>query len=77
MKSVMSRFDDEILAAFHALVDASQLPPGFADALPFLTFAVFNGLAIGWSYDPTDKDESVLTLLEMAAALLPALRSQP
>ena len=74
MRSVMARFDVEILAAFHELVDVGDLPPAIADVLPFLTFAVFNGLAVSRGYGETDQEEPVLNLIEMLAGLLPALR---
>jgi AcrR family transcriptional regulator len=74
MRAVMSRFDAEILAAFQALVDIEGLPPQLAEVLPFLTFAVFNGLAVGWGYSEAGQEEPVLDLLERLAGLLPMLR---
>jgi hypothetical protein len=74
MRAVMARFDAEILAAFQQLVDTDGLPPAIADALPFLTFAVFNGLAVGWSYGESDQQEPVLDLIKMLAGMMPALR---
>lgn len=74
MRSVMARFDAEILAAFQTLVDTDDLPPQLAGVLPFLTFAVFNGLAVGWGYNESGQEEPVLDLLEQLAGLLPMLR---
>lgn len=74
MRAVMARFDAEILAAFRQLVDTDGLPPAVADALPFLTFAIFNGLAVGWSYGESDRQEPVLDLMKMLAGMMPALR---
>ena len=74
MRAVMLRFDAELLVAFQQLVDTDGLPPEFADALPFLTFAVFNGLAVGWGYGETEQQEPVMDLMKMLAGMMPALR---
>ncbi|MDG1484010.1 MAG: TetR/AcrR family transcriptional regulator [Myxococcota bacterium] len=74
MRSVMARFDADILAAFQTLVDTDGLPPQVAAVIPFLTFAVFNGLAVGWGYNDSGQEEPVLELLERLAGLLPILR---
>jgi AcrR family transcriptional regulator len=73
MQVVMARFDDEVLAAFRELVDTSGLPDGFADALPFITFAMFNGIAVGRSYGQANQEEAVLQLIETLAGMLPAV----
>ena len=72
MRATMARFDAEILAAFRELTDTTALPPSWADALPFLTFAVFNGLAVGRGYEESGQEAPVLELLEGLAGLLPA-----
>ena len=72
MREVMSRFDAQILAAFKELLDFGELPPGFELAVPFVTFALFNGLAVGRSYESDDREEPILTLIEALARLLPA-----
>jgi len=74
MRRVMARFDADILAAFQTLVDTDGLPPQVAAVIPFLTFAVFNGLAVGWGYNDSGQEEPVLELLEQLAGLLPILR---
>jgi AcrR family transcriptional regulator len=70
MRTVMTRFDAEILAAFRALVDTAHLPPQLVEVLPFLTFAVFNGLAVGWGYSESGQEEPVLALMEQLAGVL-------
>ena len=74
MRSVMARFDAEILAAFQTLVDTEGLPPQLVEVIPFLTFAVFNGLAVGWGYNDSGPEEPVLELLERLSGMLPMLR---
>jgi AcrR family transcriptional regulator len=72
MREVMSRFDDEILAAFRQLVDTRELSDGFVAMLPTLTFALFNGLAVGRGYTPETDEEPAIALIENLARLLPA-----
>ena len=74
MRRVMARFDADILAAFQTLVDTDGLPPQVAAVIPFLTFAVFNGLAVGWGYNDSGPEEPVLELLERLSGMLPMLR---
>jgi AcrR family transcriptional regulator len=71
LREVMARFDDEILAAFRELLDVSYLPEPFHDAIPFLTFALFNGMAVAQSYEDDDREAQFLELTETLARLLP------
>jgi len=71
MKEVMARFDTEILHAFRELVDSSHLSEAFADALPTLAFAFFNGLAVNRGYDADTDEDSAIALIENLARLLP------
>ncbi len=71
MRETMARFDLEIRTAFGELVDTGPLPPPIAEALPFLVFSMFNGLAVGASYEQPGQSEPVIAAIEMMAGLLP------
>lgn len=72
MAVVMARFDAQIRDGFARLLDLEALPPGLAEVLPSLVFAVFNGLSVGASYEVEGHNDAVISLLEQAAALVPA-----
>lgn len=67
MRRTMLDFDAQILAAFRALNPMGELPPELEEGALFFTFAVFNGLAVGRSYDDGSQSESVLGLLSLLA----------
>jgi len=77
MREVMARFDDQILAAFQELIDFEPLPPGAELAIPFVTFALFNGLAVGRSYESDDREQPILQLIELLAGMLPTRGDHP
>jgi len=72
MQEVMDRFDIEVVTGFQELVDTSHLSPELALILPMLTFAMFNGLAVGRGYGTDAYEEPVIALIENLARLLPA-----
>lgn len=63
MRETMSAFDDRVTAAFAQLLPGVPVPP----AVPFLVFAVFNGLAVGRSYEAPGQHEDVLALMTTLA----------
>lgn len=71
MRETMARFEDEIRAAFVELVDTGPLPAALAEALPFLMFSIFNGLAVGASYEQAGHSEPLIEAVEMLTGLLP------
>ena len=72
MRELMTRFDNEVRTAFIALVDLSNVPPAVAEVLPSLTFSIFNGLAVGASYERPGQADPVIGLVEQLAGILPA-----
>lgn len=71
MRETMARFESEIRFAFDELVDTGPLPSPIAETLPFLVFAIFNGLAVGASYEQPGHSDPVIEAVEMLAGLLP------
>ncbi|MEM7157836.1 MAG: TetR/AcrR family transcriptional regulator [Myxococcota bacterium] len=73
MRALMTRFDNEVRSAFMALVDLRHVPPALAEVLPSLVFSIFNGLAVGASYERPGQSDPVIALVEQLGRILPAL----
>lgn len=64
MRDVMVDFDDLVRQSFRTLFPENVLSAQVRDEAPFFVFALFNGLAVGRSYEDPGHETAVLSLLE-------------
>ena len=67
MQRVMAEFDQQVVAAFRELLGPNALPGSLGETVPFVVFAILNGLAVGQSYEAPGHHRPVLDLLKVAA----------
>lgn len=72
LQETMLAFDQLIRDAFRTLVPHHTLPEPLAEQLPFLTFALLNGLGVGRSYErPGHADATLDAIAHLATLVVP------
>lgn len=70
MRAVMLEFDQLVFGAFEAVVGADAVAPELRESTPLLLFALFNGLAVGRSYEDEGHERPVLERMKQLGPTL-------